>query len=132
LAVDRTISLPAESDGAVDPVSVESVESDVAVVDESAPKLTDTTGAVAEVVGADAEAETQHQPKAPAAADVSDNATEPAAPPKKPVDTTPVKDAPKAADETVKKVTAGPEKDPGAKDDAGTAAAKPASDSGDK
>jgi hypothetical protein len=131
LAVDRTISLPAESDGAVDPVSVESVESDVADVDESAPKPTETTGAVAEVLGADAEAETQVPPKAPVAADVSGDATEPAAPPKNPVDTTPAKDAPKAADETVKKVTAGVDKDAGAKDDAGSAT-KAASDSGDK
>jgi hypothetical protein len=131
LAVDRTISLPAESDGAVDPVSVESVESDVAVVDESAPKPTETTGAVAEVLGADAEAETQVPPKPPAAADVSGDATEPVAPPKNAVDTTPAKDAPKAADETVKKVTAGVDKDAGAKDDAGSAT-KAASDSGDK
>jgi hypothetical protein len=81
------------------------------------------------VVATGAEVEPQDTPKAPVATDVSDDATEPADPPKKPVDTTPAKDEPKA----VEKVTAGAEKDAGAKDeakkDAGTDAKK-GSDSG--
>jgi hypothetical protein len=94
------------------------------------------------VVAGGADAEPQNPSKVPAATgvspsgDISHDATEPAALPKKPVDATPFKDALKGVDGTVKKVTAGVEKgagvrDAGVKNDAG-ADAKPASDSDDE
>jgi hypothetical protein len=104
--------------------------------------LEETTGE-SDVQATDADVEPQDPPKAPAvtdaspSSDISHDATEPPALPKKPVDATPVKDALKGVDETVKKVTAGVERDDGAKDgtgvknDAGTDA-KPAPDSDDK
>jgi hypothetical protein len=146
LAVDRTFSL-AEGSRAdtVDAAALKQAQpatSDVTVLVDSAPSLVETTSAAAvspptgekagatDVVATSVDAEPQDPPKAPAAAD----ATDPAAVLKKRVDATPVKVAPKEADEPVKKVTAGVEKDDeakadaGAKKDAGTDA-KPASDS---
>lgn len=67
------------------------------------------------------------------ASGITHDPTDPVDPPKKPVDTTPVKDVPKDLDQTVTKVTDGVEKstpqktDPPAKDDAGSSPAKPAS-----
>jgi hypothetical protein len=162
LAVERTLSLAATSSAdtvdAVARTQVQPATSDVTVLVDGAPSLAETTSAATDaavsppleettgepdVVATGADAEPQDPTKAPAvtgaspANDISHDATEPAALPKKPVDATPVKDAPKEVDRTVKKVTAGVEKDDGAKDgtgvknDAGTDA-KPASDSDDK
>jgi hypothetical protein len=162
LAVGRTFSLGAASSAdtvdAVAPKQAQQATSDVTVLVDSASGVVETTSAAtdaavsppqdeatgeADVVTTGADAEPQDPLKAPAVTDVSlssgisHDATEPAAPPKKPVDATSVKVAPKEVDTTVKKVTAGVEKDDGAKDgtgvknDAGTDA-KPASNSDDK
>ncbi|HEV7419816.1 MAG TPA: hypothetical protein VGO30_08225 [Mycobacterium sp.] len=166
LAVERTLSLGAASSAdtvdAVAPTQVQPATSDVTVlVDsalvDSAPSLAETTSAAiadaitpsqeattgeADVVATGADVEPQDPLKAPAvtdaspSSDISHDATEPAALPKKPVDATPVKVAPKEVDTTVKKVTAGVEKDAGAKDGIGAndagADAKSASASDDK
>ena len=149
LAVDRTFSL-AEGSRAdtVDAAALKQAQpatSDVTVLVDSAPGVAETTSAAAvsppveettgasDVVATGVDAEPQDPPKATAVTDPA----EPAAVLKKPVDATPVKVAPKEADEPVKKVTAGVEKDDeakadaGAKNDAGTDA-KPASDSDDE
>jgi hypothetical protein len=162
LAVERTFSLArASSADMVDAVAqtqVQPATSDVTALVDSAPSLAEKTSAAiaaavspaleettgeTDVQATDADVEPQDPPKAPAvtdvspSSDISHDATEPPALPKKPVDATPFKDALKGVDETVKKVTAGVEKDDGAKDgtgvknDAGTDA-KPASDSDDK
>lgn len=156
LAADRTISLArASSVDTVDGVAPTQVPPDALDVTElvdAAPGLAATTIATVqkEATGetaaeaTDADVEPQDLPKAPAVTDaspsidVSHNAAEPAAAPKKPVDATPAEDTPKGADETVKKVTAGVDKDDdskkdgtGVKDGAGTDA-KPASSSGDE
>ncbi len=96
------------------------VESAPSVVDEKTPATEEVKVEEAKTVDAGAEAEPQDAPKALAAGDVSDDATEPATPPTK------------ADDDTVKKATPGSAKDAGAKDDAPAkdagADAKPASD----
>jgi hypothetical protein len=152
LAVERTFSLAgASSADTVDAAALKQAQpatSDITALVDSAPSLVEAKSATADgavsapedeksgatdVVDTDVNAEPKDPPKAPAVTD----ATEPAAVLKKPVDGTPVKVAPKEADEPVKKVTAGVEKDDeakadaGAKNDAGTDA-KPASDSDDK
>jgi hypothetical protein len=123
LSADRTISLPAAS-SAEAPVSEEPVvpaDSVPSVVEDVAGAPEEAATVEADVVGAGAEAESQEPPKAPAAGDVSEDATEPAAPPKK------------ADDDTVKKATPVAAKDAGAKDDAKDSGTdpKPSSDSGD-
>ena len=162
LAVERTFSLArASSADMVDAVAqtqVQPATSDVTALVDSAPSLAEKTSAAidaavtpaleettgeTDVQATDADVEPQDPPKAPAVADaspssdISHDATEPPALPKKPVDATPVKVAPKEVDTTVKKLTAGVEKDDGAKADAGAkndagTDAKPASDSDDK
>jgi len=156
LAADRTISLArvpsADTVDAVTPTHVPDA-SDVTALLDAAPSLApSTTAAVSppveqttdetEVKATGTDVEPQDLPKVPAvkdlspSIDVSDDAAEPAALPKKLVEATPAKDASKV-DETVKKVTAKVDKDDEAKDGAGVkndpgADAKPASGSDDK
>jgi hypothetical protein len=158
-AVETTFSLAGGSSAdTVDAAALKQAQpatSDVTALVDSAPSVVEAKGAgadaaasppqdektgAADVVATGVDAEPKDPPKAPAVTD----ATDPAAVVKKPVDATPVKVAPKEADGTVKKVTAGVEKDAaGAKDGAGAKAdagakkdagtdAKPASDSDDE
>jgi hypothetical protein len=148
LSAERTIRLaPASSADAAAATHVPDASEDTAVV-EAAPGL-DATAAVSppveattDVKATGADVEPQDLPKAPAATDtsasvdVSHEAAEPATPPKKPVDATPVKDASKV-DDTATKVTTKVDKDDdakgstGVKKDAG-ADAKPAAGTGDE
>ena len=134
-AVDETLSLARTSNAVtldVAPTQEEPITSEEeisAVVDDTSPPSEESTGAV-EVLDADAEPEDVTED--PASSDDSHEETAPETP-SEPVDATPPKD-----DETVKKETAGVEKDDavkkddaGEKDDAGNAA-KPASDGDDQ
>lgn len=91
--------------------------------------LEETTAGEGDVAGTGAEAEPQDPQEEPADAadDIAQDASGPAGLPSKPVDTDPVKDPPKAGEETVKKVTAGDEKSRGDQ-----SAEKPAADAGDE
>jgi hypothetical protein len=153
LAADRTITLArVPSTDTVDAVAPTHVPDTTALVDAAPSLAPSTTAAVSppveettdetDVKATGTDVEPQDLPKVPAvkdlspSIDVSDDASEPAALPKKPVDATPAKDASKV-DETVKKVTAKVDKDDEAKDGAGVkndpgADAKPASGSDDK
>jgi len=132
LAVDETFSFARTSNAVtldVAPTQEQPItsEDDIsAVVDDTSPPSEESTGAV-DVIDAAADAEPQDPPEAPTTDSSSSSEIS------EPVDATPAKD-----DETVKKETAGVEKDDAvkkddaaAKDDAGTTA-KPASDADDQ
>ena len=145
LSSERTITLaPASTAKTAEAVA----PADVTALD-AAPSPAATTAAVSppveqttDVKAAGTDVEPQDLPKTPAttdpspSTDTSHEATETAPPAKKPVDTTPAKDVPKA-DEPVKKVTDKVDKADDAKDGAGVkngagADAKPSSGSDDK
>ncbi len=122
-AVDETFSL-ARTSSAVTLDVAAPVQDDISPAVEDASLPSEESAGTVNVIEADTDPEPQDPPKAPASSDNSLDA--------EPVGATPDKD-----DETVKKETAGPEKDAevkkdaGEKDDAGTAA-KPAPDGDDK
>ena len=122
-AVDETFSL-ARTSSAVTLDVAAPVQDDISPAVEDASLPSEESAGTVNVIEADADPEPRDPPKAPASSDNSLDA--------EPVGATPDKD-----DETVKKETAGPEKDAevkrdvGEKDDVGTAA-KPAPDGDDK
>ena len=129
-AVDETFSLARTSNSVTLDVAAPVQDEPITPADDISPAVEDASlppeesAGTVNVIEADTDPEPQDPPKAPASSDNSLDA--------EPVGATPDKD-----DETVKKETAGPEKDAevkkdvGEKDDAGTAA-KPAPDGDDK